>query len=174
MLFLGLERGNRNVCTHEDVEVNPTSSRLSKYLCSVCRVVIHLMRRSNTDKTADHTFYCCVNDKWISLNSLKTSYGRHLSPVQGFPLVPASIHAVARKKYFDDKWVMFQKLVQINRRCLRMCSSVCGTECVHLHGFVSVCACVFWAAGSIDWYVFPSVAVGWVWKPICSTRSMVL
>ncbi|XP_010772958.1 calcitonin gene-related peptide type 1 receptor [Notothenia coriiceps] len=34
--------------------------------------------------------------------SLKTSYGCHLSPVQGFPLVPASIHAVARKKYFDD------------------------------------------------------------------------
>lgn len=28
---------------------------------------------------------------------------RHSPPLPGFPLVPASIHAVARKKYFDDK-----------------------------------------------------------------------
>lgn len=26
--------------------------------------------------------------------------------VSGFPLVPASIHAVARAKYFNDKWVV--------------------------------------------------------------------
>jgi len=30
----------------------------------------------------------------------------------GFPLVPASIHAVARKKYFDDKWVTFTAFQQ--------------------------------------------------------------
>lgn len=53
-------------------------------------------------------------------------------------------------------------------RWVRVCRSV------HVHVFVCVCACVFWAADSTDWYVFPSVAVGWVWKPICSMRFMVL
>lgn len=121
-------------------------------------------------------FYCCINDKWISLNSLNTSYGGHLFPVQGFPLVPASIHAVARKKYFDDKWVMFQKRLKINRRCLYVFVCVRQGVCrsTHMHVFVRVWVCVFWAADSTDWYVFPSVAVGWVWKPICSTQSMVL
>lgn len=71
----------------------------------ICERLIYVLRKN---KLTPFSFYCRKNDKWISLKSLKTSYGCHLSPVQGFPLVPASIHAVARKKYFDDKWVMFQ------------------------------------------------------------------
>lgn len=120
-------------------------------------------------------FCCCISNKCILLNSLKTSYGGHLFPFQGFPLVPASIHAVARKKYFDDKWVMFQKALKINGRCLYVLINVrqgVGSS-IHAHVFVCVWACVLWAADSTDWYVFLSVAVGWVWKPICSTQSMV-
>lgn len=122
---------------------------LSKNVYSICEEIMYLMRKSKTRKETDqanNNFYCCMNDKWISLNPLKTSHGHHLFLIQGFPLVPASIHAVARKKYFDDKWVMFQKLLQINRRCLHTCSSVCGKEreredpytCMFLYVFVHV------------------------------------
>lgn len=65
-------------------------------------------------------------------------------PLPGFPLVPVSIHAVARKKYFDDKWVMFHKTCANKQRGLHMCSvgrdGVRACRPVHICVFIM---CVF-------------------------------
>lgn len=48
---------------------------------------------------------------------------------------------------------MFQKPLKMKRRCLHTCSQrACWSIQVHI--FECVCACVFWAADSSDWYVF--------------------
>ena len=85
-------------------------------------------------------------------------------PVQGFPLVPVSIHAVARKKYFDDKWVMSQELLQINRRYLHMCWTVCGRvrACRSAHVCFRMCVCMCILGGREYWLICFSFCSCWM------------
>lgn len=172
----------REVCRNKDVIVGPLCFIPSKNLYNdIQKVLNYVMNKSKMKKkNLTRLTTCLLLHKWqmnfteltqdliwpLSFSYPRLSSGACIHPRRG------------KEKVFRWQVSNVPELMQINRRCLHMCSIACGSlgGCTDRHTcmFLYVCACVFWAAGSTDWYVFPSVAVGWVWIPICFTQFMVL